>query len=247
MTASHTTVSGQEEPEPDMYDDTMWSNVEGHVKGFDIYGKGKTLAERAAWDFLKTIPEGEHVPELVTILPGFIIGDYITGGIASSPALIKSLMMNTLPGIPRLSFPCVDVHNVVEAHFKAIFTPAANGQRFLLVSESLYLIDMCDILREGLAKDYDYEIAESEINRCPIYLISWFSHDAKATLDKWDHEQAFDTSKSKDILGMEYRDVRQSVMDTAMTLMQAGAVETKARVQVAEGQEAKEMEVPQYN
>ena len=117
MTSSHSAVSGQEEPEPEIYDDSMWSNVDGHVKGFDVYGKSKTLAEKAAWDFLKQIPEDEHKPELVTILPGFIIGEYITGGIASSPALIKALMMNTLPGIPRLSFPCVDVHDVVRGHF----------------------------------------------------------------------------------------------------------------------------------
>jgi len=87
----------------------MWSNVNGNVKGFDTYSKGKTLAEKAAWDFLKELPNNAHKPELVTILPGFVVGSYITGGIASSPALIKALMVNTLAGIPRLSFPCVDI------------------------------------------------------------------------------------------------------------------------------------------
>ena len=99
---------------------------------------------------------------------------------------------------------------------------------------------MCNILREGLEKDFSYEIAESEMNRCPIYLISWFSYDAKAALEKWDHEQTFDTSKAKNILGiMEYSNVRKSIMDAAMTLMQAGAVEIKPKVN-EDGQEAKE-------
>ena len=99
---------------------------------------------------------------------------------------------------------------------------------------------MCNVLREGLDKDFSYEIAESEMNRCPMYLISWFSYDAQAALDKWDHEQTFDTSKSKNVLGIEYSDVRKSIMDTAMTLMQAGAVEIKQKVIGADGQEVKE-------
>lgn len=105
----------------------MWSNVDGNVKGFDTYGKSKALSEKAAWDFLSEIPEGEYKPELVTILPGFAVGTYITGGIASSPALIKAIMVNTLPGIPRLSFACVDIQTVVDAHFRALFTPEAVG------------------------------------------------------------------------------------------------------------------------
>ena len=128
MTSSVAAVNGQEEEdEPDVYDDTMWSNLNGKVKGFDTYGKSKTLAEKAAWDFLKEIPDNEYKPELVTILPGFVVGSYITGGIASSPALIKACMVNSLPGIPRLSFPCVDIHDVVDAHFRALFTPEAVG------------------------------------------------------------------------------------------------------------------------
>ena len=93
----------------DIYDENSWSNVEGQVKGFDAYAKGKTLAEKAAWDYLKNLSEEQHKPELVTILPGFAVGSYITGGIASSPALIKALLVNSLAGIPRLSFPCVDI------------------------------------------------------------------------------------------------------------------------------------------
>ena len=208
MTSSITAVNAQEEAdEPDVYDDTMWSNVNGNVKGFDTYGKSKTLSEKAAWDFLKEIPDNEYKPELVTILPGFAVGSYITGGIASSPALIKALMVNSLAGIPRLSFACVDIQDVVNAHFNALFTRQAAGERFIVVSESLWLIDICNILREGLEEDYDYEIAEAEMNRCPMYLISWFSSDARNALDKWGHEQTFDTSKSKNILNVEYKDV----------------------------------------
>ena len=71
------------------------------------------MAEKAAWDFVENLPEGSHRPELVTILPGLVLGDYISGGAASSPALIKSIIMNSMPGIPRLAFSAVDMQDVV--------------------------------------------------------------------------------------------------------------------------------------
>ena len=40
------------------------------------YSKSKTMAEKAAWEFIKT-PEGNKL-ELVTILPAFIVGPSIT-------------------------------------------------------------------------------------------------------------------------------------------------------------------------
>ena len=95
-------------------DETHWSdmNLVGE-KRVSVYSQSKTLAERAAWDFLKEVPEGEKKPELVTILPGLVLGDYICGGVSSSPALIKSLLMNTMPGIPRLGFSAVDMSDVI--------------------------------------------------------------------------------------------------------------------------------------
>ena len=37
------------------------------------YEKSKTLAEQAAWEFIKALPEGEKI-ELTTVCPGFILG-----------------------------------------------------------------------------------------------------------------------------------------------------------------------------
>lgn len=192
MTSSITAVNGQEAPEPEIFDDTMWSNVDASIYGFDAYAKGKTLAEKAAWDYFNELPTGEYKPEFATILPGFVTGEYITGGIASSPGLIKAVMVNSFPGIPRISFACVDVHDVVKAHFNAMFTKQANGQRFILVGETLWLIDICNTLREGLAEDYNYEIAESELNRLPLYIIYYFSSDARTIINRWDVEQKYD-------------------------------------------------------
>ena len=63
----------------------------------------------------------------MTILPGLVLGEYICGGVTSSPALIKSIVMNTLPGVPHMAFSVVDMSDVVEAHIKGLFEPEAAG------------------------------------------------------------------------------------------------------------------------
>lgn len=46
-----------------------WSDV----KVADPYSKSKTLAEKAAWDFVKALPQEEQF-EIVTINPGLVLG-----------------------------------------------------------------------------------------------------------------------------------------------------------------------------
>ena len=98
--------------EDPVLDETNWSNLESQ-QPMSSYAKAKTLAERAAWDFLEKLPSDQYRPELVTILPGLVLGEYICGGTSSSPALIKSIIMNSMPGIPRLAFAAVDMKDVV--------------------------------------------------------------------------------------------------------------------------------------
>ena len=62
---------------------------------------------------MKDTPEGEHKIELVTLLPGYVCGNYITGGESSSPALIKSILAGGLNFVPRIGFACVDIEAVV--------------------------------------------------------------------------------------------------------------------------------------
>ena len=57
-----------------------WSDI----SATHAYEKSKTLAEKAAWDFLESIPDDEKF-ELVTINPAlilgpnFVIGDFTSG------------------------------------------------------------------------------------------------------------------------------------------------------------------------
>ena len=53
----------------DVYTEDDWSDID--LLG--PYEKSKFLAEKAAWDFVNSLPEEDKI-ELVVIIPGFILG-----------------------------------------------------------------------------------------------------------------------------------------------------------------------------
>jgi len=56
---------------PEVFNETHWSDVNFDKIG--AYEKSKTLAERAAWDFVRDMPEHERI-ELTVVNPAGIMG-----------------------------------------------------------------------------------------------------------------------------------------------------------------------------
>jgi len=52
----------------------------------------------------------------------------------SSGDIVKRVLMNDLPGMPKVSMPIVDVRDVATAHLNAVLVPEAANKRFMLVS-----------------------------------------------------------------------------------------------------------------
>jgi dihydroflavonol-4-reductase len=73
------------------------------------YPKSKTLAERAAWDWLKENGQGM---ELVAVNPVAILGPMLTSESKTSILFIKKLMDGSVPGCPALYVDTVDVRDV---------------------------------------------------------------------------------------------------------------------------------------
>lgn len=97
----------------------------------DPYAKSKTLAEKAAWDYVNGLPEDERF-EMSVINPGFVLGPTMVTGDFTSGKLISDFMTNKLPGIPKIFMPLVDVREVAQAHVNALKLDEAQGKRFIL-------------------------------------------------------------------------------------------------------------------
>jgi nucleoside-diphosphate-sugar epimerase len=111
------------------FDEITWSNP----IGADVhpYIKAKTLAERAAWNFVAR--EGGAL-ELSVVNPVTVFGPLLGPDLSTSILIVQRLMRGALRGCPRLWFGIVDVRDVVDLHIRAMTHPAARGERLLAVA-----------------------------------------------------------------------------------------------------------------
>lgn len=112
------------------------------LKGLSVYEKSKGLAERAAWDFMKT--EGGNL-ELTTINPVAILGPSLSAHVSGSFDMLGHLLDGSLNPVPPIVLNIIDVRDVADLHIRAMEHPAARGQRFLATADGQ--ISMPEIAR----------------------------------------------------------------------------------------------------
>jgi nucleoside-diphosphate-sugar epimerase len=108
------------------------------------YVKSKTLAERAAWDFIAR--EGGGL-ELSVVNP-VACSARSWGRLFDLDPLVQRLMDGAVPGCPRLYFGVVDVRDVADLHIRAMTHPAAKGERFLAVAgDFMSIVEIAKVLK----------------------------------------------------------------------------------------------------
>lgn len=112
MTSSIAGITYRERP-ADRLNETHWSDVNWPT--ISIYAKSKVLAEKAAWDFWEALPEAERF-ELVTVLPGFILGPPLRNESSFSIDFCKNLLNGNMKEIPVRGMPVVDVRDCAQSH-----------------------------------------------------------------------------------------------------------------------------------
>lgn len=127
------------------YDERDWTDLNG--PGVDPYIQSKTMAERAAWDFMHQ--QGQST-ELTVINPTGVFGPALGRDLSASVDLVRQLMAGELPVAPLLYFGIVDVRDVADLHLLAMTSPAAANERYLATTEPQEtLVSVSAILRQG--------------------------------------------------------------------------------------------------
>ncbi|PHR94046.1 MAG: nucleoside-diphosphate sugar epimerase [Robiginitomaculum sp.] len=196
-----------------------WSDLS---QPMGAYPKSKTIAERAAWDFIET-QEAKGM-ELAVINPGAVLGPVLDEDYSTSGELVKKLINREAPACPRIGFSVIDVRDVAEAHYQAMIRPEAAGLRFLCVSEFAWMLDISKALHGAGYK--------TPLKTLPDVLVSVLAmFDKTIALIKPDlgNQTQCDNSRLKTVLGITPRRTAEMSISMADTMVEFGVVNVQKR------------------
>jgi dihydroflavonol-4-reductase len=230
LTSSFAAMSGEPKDSPWSEDD--WNDVSSLDSG--AYAYSKTMAERAAWDFMG---DNDRSFDLVVINPTGVIGPSIVPRLNQSHSVFVSATNGEIPGIIDLSFPIVDVRDVAKAHILAMENPGAAG-RYLCSAETRSMRQNFELLKEaGFGERYKLASLplDNALGSVLVRLVS--RTQPRGTRDfvrrSLGRNYELDTSKIRTELGLEFRDADQTVIDTMTSLENWGHLGKKTKVGAA--------------
>ena len=201
------------------YDEKDWS-----VLGDDVgaYEKSKTIAEKAAWDFVKSLPESERF-EFCTINPGLVLGPVFDRDFSTSGEVVRKLMRREMPGCPDVGWAVVDVRDVAKAHVTALTEDCAVGQRFVVAIEHASMLDIANILSEAF-RGRGYKVPTRRLPDWLLRVVGVFDKTAKLAVQELGKRQDLSNARARDVLGFQPRSLREMVVDMGETMIAEGAL-----------------------
>jgi nucleoside-diphosphate-sugar epimerase len=207
-----------------VFSEADWSNPDRCAP----YQKSKTLAERAAWEFVRGLPAAERF-ELVVVNPGFVVGPLLGGVCGTSGELVRKLLEREVPASPRLGWAMVDVRDVATAHRLAMETPAAAGQRYVVAGDHVWMQDAARILAEEFGP-LGYRVPTRALPYWAMWLVARFDRTIRMSLDYVDHAERVTHAKARADLGWTPRPVRESLVDMARSMIERGVVTRRDQI-----------------
>ena len=194
------------------YTESNWSPVTwDDASGSDAatsYRGSKKFAEKAAWDFIEKEKPNFQV---ATMCPPLVLGpvvhylnslDAINTSNARVLAMIQGKQKDELSATGVFIF--ADVRDLALAHVKAMETPAAYGKRFFITAGYMSNAEIAQIIKDNFPEYKDKLPKELKTDRpADVY--------------------GYDNSRSKEILGLKYRPLKESIVDLVKSLKAAGA------------------------
>ena len=195
------------------YDETSWTNVAGKAPA---YQKSKTLAERAAWEFMEK--EGGGL-ELAAINPVTVMGPVLGPDYSHSIHLIKNLLTGKMPGCPKINSAFVDVRDVADLHLRAMTHPAAKGERFVATAgESIWLTEIAKILKEHLGEAAS-KVKGKELPNTLLRIAALKDPAVKAMVPLLGRVMNATSAKAIRLLDWSPRSTEEAVLATAESLI----------------------------
>ena len=201
------------------FNETDWSVLE---KTILTYHKSKTLAERAAWDFIHGA-ENKSNMEMVAINPANVFGPVLDGHHHTATEWYRTIMHAEVPGVSRTQLDFVDIRDLVEVLGKALTVPEAAGKRFICHGASIPMLEFANILHQNFSKR-GFRIPNRILPDFVIRLTALFIPKVKAVAADLGRTYVFSTEQARSVFGWQPRPYKQTIIDMAESLIEYGLV-----------------------
>ena len=223
LTSSFAAIGYGQRPRKTPFDETNWTDPSEDVSP---YVKSKTLAERAAWDFIRS--EGGDL-ELSVVNPVGVFGPVLGSDYSTSILLVQRLMDGALPGCPRLHFGVVDVRDVAELHIRAMTNAAAKGERFLAVAgDFMSILDIAKVLKTRMGAQAK-RVPTFQLPNWLVRLAAMRDPAVKQILPELGKPKNATNEKARRLLGWTPRSNEDAIVATAESLARLGLLKANSR------------------
>ncbi|GAB4028902.1 SDR family oxidoreductase [Spirosoma koreense] len=214
LTSSFAAVGYGHAATTDIFTEEDWTDLK--ASGLSAYVKSKTLAEQAAWEFIRT--QGDPL-ELAVINPVGIFGPLLGADFSASVQLINQLLAGQIKACPQVYFNVVDVRDVAHLHVLAMTSPQAKGERFLaLAGPCLSMHELALLLREKLG-DTARKVPTKELPNWLVHLVALFNPALQGVLPELGKIKTVSNQKAKSQLGWSPRSNEEAILATANSLL----------------------------
>ena len=202
---------GHDDPDK-VFDHNDWTNIEG--KNVTPYVKSKTIAEKAAWDFMES--QTEKIFDMTVINPSFVLGPSLSDDIGgTSTDTIKRFLTREIPAVPNVYMNYVDVRDIAKLQVEAIKNTKSNGKRFACTSnESVPLIDIAKTLSaNGFPK-----VTTKTLPDFVVKFLALFSAEMKTMKTFLNQKITMDNSQTVDVFSWTPIPFEKTIIDMGKSI-----------------------------
>jgi dihydroflavonol-4-reductase len=223
LTSSFAAIGYGQQPQSAPFDETNWTDINGY--GATPYVKSKTIAERAAWDFVAK----EGGPELAVVNPVVVFGPVLGSDYSPSVMIVQRMMDGTIPGCPQRWFGVVDARDVADLHLRAMTHPAARGERFLCTSgDFMSMLEIAKVLKARMGAA-GAKVPARQLPNWLVRLAALRDPALKQLVPELGKHKNGTNAKARALLGWEPRSSEDAIVACAASLMRLGLLKATVR------------------
>jgi len=207
-------------PDSRTYDERDWTNVD--APDVTPYPKSKTLAERAAWDYVAK----EGGLELATVNPSLVMGPALGPDTSTSTQLIQRLLDGALPALPKIAFGVVDVRDVADLHLRAMTDPRAKGERFIATAGDFITLREIALTLKARLGEKARRVPTRELPDWVVRLFALVDPSVKQVVPELGVRKNATAAKAIRLLGWSPRSREDAVVAAAESLIKLGLVKS---------------------